>query len=131
MRFQFLELPGDDDQGIVRPVVPVQVGDLEQAPQLCLIDTGALRNRFPLWLADACGVDLTGAPSSELAVGGFVTTGYEARVDLTVGGDRFDAPVSFCDPWPLAFNLLGQEGFLRGFRLTMSANEGWLELERE
>lgn len=131
MRFDFLELPGDYGHGIVRPVVPVQVGDLEQAPQLCLIDTGSLRNRFAYWLADACGVDLTGAPTAELALGGFVTTGYEARVDLTVDGDRFDAPVSFCDPWPLAFNLLGQEGFLRGFRLTMSANEGWLELERE
>lgn len=131
MRFEFLELPGVNGRGIVRPVVPVQVGDLEQAPQLCLIDTGALRNRFALWLAEACGVDLTDAPSGELAVGGFVTTGYEARVDLTVGDDRFDAPVSFCDPWPLSFHLLGQEGFLRGYRLTMSANEGWLELERE
>jgi hypothetical protein len=131
VRFQFLELPGGNGQGIIRPVVPVQIGDLEQAPQLCLIDTGALRNRFAFWLAEAAGVDLTGAPSAEFAVAGFVTTGYEARVDLAVGKDRFDAPVSFCDPWPLAFHLLGQEGFLRGFRMSMSANEGWLELERE
>jgi hypothetical protein len=107
VRFGFLEIPGDDCRAIARPVVPVQVGDLEQAPQLCLIDTGALRNRFAFRLAEAIGVD------------------------LTVGGERFDAPVSFCEPWPLAFNLLGQEGFLRAFRLTMSAKEGWLELERE
>jgi hypothetical protein len=131
VRFEFLELPGDGGQAITRPVVPVQVGDLEQAPQLCLIDTGSLRNRFAFWLADACGVDLTGAPRTELAIGGFVTTGYDGRIDLTVGDERFDAAVSFCDPWPLAFNLLGQEGFLRAFRLTMSARESWLELERE
>jgi hypothetical protein len=131
VRFDFLELPGDHGPGIARPVVPVQVGDLEQAPQLCLIDTGSLRNRFGYWLAEACGIDLTGTPTVELALGGFVTTSYDARVDLTVGDDRFDAPVSFCDPWPLAFNLLGQEGFLRRFRLTMSVNERWLELERE
>jgi hypothetical protein len=131
VRFDFLELPGPGGSGTARPVVPVQVGDLEQAPQLCLIDTGSLRNRFGYWLADACGIDLTGAATSELALGGFVTTCYEARVDLTVGDERFDAPLSFCDPWPLAFNLLGQEGFLRRFRLTMSASEGWLELERE
>lgn len=131
MRFQFLELPGEGGEATTRPVVPVQVGDLEQAPQLCLIDTGSLRNRFALWLADACGVDLTGARRTELGVGGFVTTAYDSRVDLTVGDERFDAPVSFCEPWPLAFNLLGQEGFLRTFRLAMSARDGWLELERE
>jgi hypothetical protein len=131
VRFAFLELPGGDGIGIVRPVVPVQVGDLELAPQLCLIDTGALRNRFAFWLAEACGIELADAPTAELALGGFVTTAYEARVDLTVGEDRFDAPVSFCDPWPLGFNLLGQEGFLRNFRLTLSVSEAWLELERE
>jgi len=44
---------------------------------------------------------------------------------------RYDAPVSFCDPWPFAFNLLGQEGFLRFFRLTLCAADCWLEIEPE
>lgn len=50
---------------------------------------------------------------------------------LTTAGVRYDAPVTFCDPWPFAFNLLGQEGFLRFFRLTICAAEFWLELEPE
>jgi len=132
VRFEFLELPGDaGGRALVRPVVPVQVEDLELAPQLCLVDSGSTANRFGLWLAEATGVDLGGAPESEVHVAGVRTTAKHGRCDLTIGDFRYDAPVSFCYPWPFAFNLLGQEGFLRFFRLTLCAAEGWLELEPE
>jgi hypothetical protein len=131
MRFEFLELPGDDRAALVRPVVPVQVEDLEEAPQLCLVDTGSTVNRFGVWLAEATGVDLACAPETSLHVGGLTTIARHARADLTIAGVRYDAPVSFCDPWPFAFNLLGQEGFLRFFRVTLCAAEGWLEIEPE
>ena len=114
MRYQFLELPGASGT-LVRPVVPVQVEDLEDAPQLCLLDTGATTNRFASWLADAAGIDLAGAPQERLIVGGLTTIARHSRAELTVAGTRYDAPVTFCDPWPFAFNLLGQEGFLRFF----------------
>jgi hypothetical protein len=130
VRFDFVELPGEDGS-LVRPVIPVQVEDLEAAPQLCLIDTGSTANRFGMWLAEATGVSLAGVPSSDLALGGFTTTAYHARADLTIAGLRYDAPVSFCDPWPVAFNLLGQEGFLRYFRVTFSAAESWVDVEPE
>lgn len=130
MRFEFLELPGEASP-LLRPVVPVQVEDLEDAPQLCLVDTGATTNRFGMWLAEATGIDLSGAPESSIVVGGVTTTARHVRADLTVAGVRYDAPVTFCDPWPFAFNLLGQEGFLRFFRLTVCAAESWLELEAE
>jgi hypothetical protein len=50
---------------------------------------------------------------------------------MRIGEVELEAPVAFCDPWPLPFGLLGQEGFLRFFRLTMCAAEFWLELEPE
>ena len=130
MRFEFLELPGEADT-LVRPVVPVQFEDLEEAPQLCLIDTGSTTNRFGAWLAEATGVDLEGAPESTLHLGRLTTTARHARADLTIAGVRYDVPVSFCDPWPFAFNLLGQEGFLRFFRLTLCAADCRLEIEPE
>ena len=130
MRFTFLELPGERST-LVRPVLPVQVEDLDAAPQLCLVDTGSTANRFGFWLAEATGIDLRGAPASTIAVGGVTTTGWDARADLTIAGVRYDAPVTFCDPWPFAFNLLGQEGFLRFFRLEISAVQSWLEIEPE
>jgi hypothetical protein len=114
-----------------RPAIPVQVEDLEEAPQLCLVDTGSYANRFGAWVADAVGVDLAGAPEEEVAIGGFVTKARQARADLTVAGTRYDAPISFCDPWPRAVNLLGQEGFLRFFRVTFCAKDFWLEVEPE
>jgi hypothetical protein len=132
VRFDFLELPGEVGRGaLVRPVVPVQVEDLEEAPQLCLVDTGSTANRFGAWLAEATGVDLGKAPETTLHVGGVTTTARHARCHLTIAGRRYDAPVTFCDPWPFAFNLLGQEGFLRFFRVTFCAAESWLEVEPE
>jgi hypothetical protein len=130
VRFAFLELPGERST-LVRPVVPVQVEDLDEAPQLCLVDTGATTNRFGAWLAEATGVDLDGAPESRVVIGGVTTKGRHARVDLTIAGVRYDAPVTFCEPWPFAFNLLGQEGFLRFFRVTISAAQSWLDVEPE
>jgi hypothetical protein len=129
VRFDFLELPGE--ARLERPVVPVQVEDLEEAPQLCLVDAGSTTNRFGAWLAEATGIDLTGLPETTVHIAGHTTTALHARADLTIAGKRYDAPVSFCDPWPFAFNLLGQEGFLRFFRVTLRAAEGWLEVEPE
>jgi hypothetical protein len=130
LRFDFIELPGAR-QTLTRPVVPVQIEDLEEAPQLCLVDTGSTTNRFGRWLADAVGIDLSDAPTDELVVGGITTMAQHARVDLTIAGLRYDAPVTFCEPWPFAFNLLGQEGFFRFFRVTICAQEAWLDVEPE
>jgi hypothetical protein len=130
VRYRFLELPGAPST-LPRPVVPVQFEDLEDTPLLCLVDTGATTNRFGLWLAEETGIDLRRAPQSTIAIAGMTTTARDARADLTVAGVRYSAPVTFCDPWPFAFNLLGQEGFLRFFRLALCAAEGWLELEPE
>ena len=124
LRFPFLELPGEPPT--VRPVVPITVAGLEAAPQLCLVDSGSLRNRFGAWLADAAGIDVTDT-QERISVGGIQTTARAARVDLMLGDTRFDAPVWFCDPWPFAFNLLGHEGFLCYFRVTLAADEEWLE----
>jgi hypothetical protein len=134
VRFQFLELPAESEDGrphLPRPVVPVQVEDLAEAPQLCLIDTGSTASRFGAWLADAVGIDLAGAPETDIALAGGVTRARHVRCDLTIAGRRYDAPVSFCEPWPFAFHLLGQEGILRFFRMTICAAEYWLELEPE
>jgi hypothetical protein len=129
LRFHFLELPGEER--LERPVVPVVVAGLEGAPQLCLLDTGALRNVFGGWIAEAAGISLEEAPAERLAVGGVVTEARMARIDLAVGDERVDAAVWFCDPWPFSFNLLGQEGFLRRFHLELCAADGWLELVPE
>lgn len=128
MRFTFVELPGSGSR-LTRAAIPVQVEDLDDVPQLCLVDTGSTANRFGLWLAEAVGIDLAGAPASTIAVGGLTTTAVHARATLTVAGLRYDAPMTFCEPWPFAFNLLGQEGFLRFFRVTICAKDFWLEVE--
>jgi hypothetical protein len=131
VRFPFLELP-EDRRLLPRPAIPVQFEDLVDAPQLCLLDTGSVSTRCPAWLAEAAGLSLDEALARDSAVvGGLHTTGRLLHVDLTVADVRFAAPVWFCDPWPVSFCLLGQEGFFRFFRVTLSAAEGWVECEPE
>jgi hypothetical protein len=117
MRYAFKELPGTT-RDYLRPVVPITLEGISRAPQLCLLDTGALHNRFGAWVAEAAGIDLDG-PQERLAVGGFVTTASVAPTQLTLGDVSWEAPVWFCDPWPLAFHLLGQEGFFRWFEVRL------------
>jgi hypothetical protein len=58
-------------------------------------------------------------------------SGTSARVSLSLQAEGkthdWDAPVWFCEPWPFSFQLLGLDGFLRYFRITLSAYEEWLE----
>jgi hypothetical protein len=129
LRFPFLELPGEPR--IQRPVLPIVIERLAAAPQLCLVDTGALRNCLPADVAGAAGVPIGDAPVERVAVGGTVTTARVARVDLGLAGWTIDAPVWFCDPWPFPFGLLGQEGFLRYFHVELCAAEGWLDCRPE
>lgn len=130
MKFPFKQLPGRMVD-YVRPVVPVTVEDLSRAPQLCLLDTGALHNRFGSWLAESAGIDLSGAREDEIAVGGISATAKEARVQLTVGNVTWEAPVWFCEPWPLSFHLLGQEGFFAWFDVRIRAARYSVELTPE
>lgn len=58
-------------------------------------------------------------------------TAAPARVTLRLADGRRsharDAAVWFCDPWPFGFQLLGLDGFLHRFRVTMSAYREWIE----
>ncbi len=102
---------------------------MSRAPQLCLLDTGALHNRFGHWLADAIGIDLTGSDEESIAIGGFVTSARVATVRLALSDELgWEAPVWFCDPWPLGFHLLGQEGFFRWFDVRVRAGRSLIDV---
>jgi hypothetical protein len=130
LRFAFKELPGRE-RDLLRPVVPVIVEGIPRAPQLCLVDTGSLHNRFARWVATAAGIDLSTAPEEVLKLGGFTTSARTATVQLSLGDTTWEAPVSFCEPWPLSFHLLGQEGFFRWFKVGIRAATFTLEVEPE
>lgn len=128
MKFLFKELPGRRED-YLRPAIPVTVEGLTRAPQLCLLDTGAMHNRFGAWVARAAGIELDDREEQRIAIGGFVTTAREAPVQLTVGDLTWEASVWFCDPWPLSFHLLGQEGFFRWFDVRLQAARYSIEIE--
>jgi hypothetical protein len=126
LTFPFKELPGTTEL-VPRPVVPVTI-EGQRTPQYCLLDTGALHNRFGGWVARAAGIDLDGAPLEVIALGGFRAEARRASVLLSVGEASWVAPVWFCDPWPLSFHLLGQKGFFDRFEVTLRAARYEVEL---
>ena len=125
----FRVLPGRGED-VARPLLDVRVEGIARTGLACLVDTGALRNRFGLWVAEYAGIDLGGADTETFALGGHVTSGRTAEVDLKVGDEAWRAPVSFCDPWPWDFQILGQEGFLRYFDVCVSAYALTLDVTR-
>jgi Aspartyl protease len=130
MRFAFKELPGQPAD-YARLAVSVAIEGLPRAPVLCLLDTGALHNRFGAWVAQSAGIDLTGARERDLALGGFLSVARERVVALSLGDHTWEAPVWFCDPWPLGFQLLGQEGFFRWFDVRVRAAHYTIDITPE
>jgi hypothetical protein len=134
VRYRFRALPAASGGELTpRPVVDIALEGLSAAPMECLLDTGALRTRMSAELAPLAGIELEGTLTEEFFVGGIRTVGALARVNLTVTDDKeefsWDAPVWFCDPWPLPFGLAGLEGFLQHFLVTISAYDGYLDIE--
>jgi hypothetical protein len=134
VRFRFRHVPDPGGAPIrPRPIVDVEVEGLDVAPQACLLDSGATAVRFGLHVAELCGVDLAGAPTQRLAVGGAFVEARMAEVELRVADDeqsyRWRAPVWFCDPWKPAFGLLGLTGFFDRFTVTIASYEERFELE--
>lgn len=126
MKWPFQELPGDR---LPRPAVPVRVAGDDTARHLCLLDTGSSHNRFARWVAEGAGVDLSQGEATRLAIGGILTDGITVSVALDIDGSSWQAPVTFCDPWPFGFHLLGQEGFFRFFHVHLRASAFTVEIQ--
>ena len=128
MRFAFKPLPGTG-MDVARPALQVDVvGPVASVTVVSLVDSGSLQNRFARWVADTVGIDLSGATIERIAVGGTVTQARTVSATLQLGEFTWEAPVSFCDPWPLDFQILGQLGFLRWFKMVMDAADETFEV---
>lgn len=135
MRFEFRTFPSARGGFLTpRPIVDLTLEGLEAAPIACLLDTGALRTRLSRDFAELAGIEVDDAISETVPVGGVRTVCSYARVTLTIsdGADQhsWDAPVWFCE-WPYDFGLLGVEGFLHHFRVTISGYEEYVEVVPE
>ena len=134
MRFRFREVPDPGPTRVrARPIVDVVVEGLDIAPQACLLDSGATAVRFGAHVAELCAIDLSGAPRTQLGVGGNVVNALMAEVHLLVAGGAttygWTAPVWFCEPWLPSFGLLGLTGFFDQFEVTIASYEEWFELK--
>lgn len=128
MRFAFKPLPGSG-LDVARPTPEVAVVGATESPSvLCLLDTGSVHNRFASWVAAAAGIDRSAIEVERIAAGGAVTEARTTTCALQLGPFTWEAPIAFCDPWPFDFQLLGQLGFLRWFRVVIDAADEVFEI---
>lgn len=120
MRLPYRPLPGLAAD-IERPLLDVHVEGIEVTAVACLLDTGAVGNRFGAWVAEAAGIELDTAPADRVLVAGLLTVGRVVPVTLRVDEYEWTTDVSFCEPWPWDFHILGQEGFFRYFQVCFDA----------
>ena len=128
MRFAFELLPGAGAD-IARPALEVSVvGPHANVGVLGLLDTGAVHNRVGAWVAGLAGIDLDGVAVERIALAGVVVEARMVTCQLVLGDFTWEAPVSFCDPWPFDFQVFGHLGFFRWFRVVIDAADEMLEV---
>jgi hypothetical protein len=110
-----------------RPTIPVKLRCKGKTIncQAALLDSGSPDNWFHLSVAQALGLDLTGAPT--LRTGGIAAgkevTGYQAEVEVEVNGRWYPAPIYFsADLNPNIENLFGQRWLTTHFVVTHDGN---------
>ena len=116
-----------------RPLLDVYLDPERVVPQTCQLDTGAAGVRMSAELARAVGVALPDTPNEpDLIVGAVRSQVFRVRRRLSVELDgvpvAWTAPVSFCDPWPHPFGLLGLAGFFDAFDVLVQGREQEFEL---
>lgn len=136
MRFEFQPLPlPRGGYSEPRPTVDLYLEGLESTALRCLVDTGAAAVRLDRELAELAGIDLGAAEEGWVAVGGTTVKGLRVsaglRIETDHGEHAWEAPIWFCSPWDHGFGLLGLDGFLRQFRVTVSAYWETLDLQPE
>jgi hypothetical protein len=128
VRFAFERLPGAR-LDVARPAIEVVIpGPQHTVTALGRLDTGSVHNRFAHWVADFVGLDVAATQPERIAVGGVITEARTVTCSLQLGEFAWAAPVAFCDPWPFDFQILGQLGFFRWFRVVIDAADETLEV---
>jgi hypothetical protein len=112
-----------------RPLLDVHLDADRLVPHTCLVDSGALGVRLSAELAHVAGIELPARPSGpDLRIAGVRHQVRSAAVPLscTVDGRvlRWQAQVTFCDPWPHPFGILGLHGFLDRFDVDLRGAQG-------
>lgn len=135
--FRYVEDPSDEtakklgQPAPLRPAVAVRLVGKHRAPRvLALVDSGSERVLAAPGLARAVGVDLAGAPETEIGIGGEWRRIRVAEVTIQLYRTIFDdhedhltewrTDVGFFSSWSPAWAVvLGRAGFFDQFTTTM------------
>jgi hypothetical protein len=128
MIFDYLPLRGSGAT-VRRPVVNVFLEGLSETGISCLVDSGALHNRFDETLADLADIDLTHAEETAFIIAGKKYGGRSVDVQLRLGDYYWNSSVCFVRGWDRDFQILGQEGFFRHFDICFNAADYQLSVE--
>lgn len=85
------------------------------------VDSGAQFSVFDTALMGSLGLSYQHVQRIQLTVGdGDMLPVYLHRVRMSIGGERFIAPLGFSEKLKIGFNLLGRSGIFNRFDVTFS-----------
>jgi hypothetical protein len=121
---------------ILRPTVDVEVsrGDLAISAR-ALIDTGAPRTLFPRGIGDLLGIEFPDFPSGadkKIRLMGDIWPAITASIGLTLrpfDDLGWEAEVDFLVDEGLQYGILGYEGFLNRWAVSMNGYSGYFIVE--
>jgi hypothetical protein len=101
----------------------------------CLLDTGAVGVRLSADFAYASDIPLPREPNAPDVIAGATRSqvyAVEHPLFIEVDGAplSWTARVSFCDPWPHPFGLLGRNGFFDVFDVLVQGHAKRFEVRR-
>lgn len=129
MIFDYVKLPSGSES-YSRPLINVDLVGLNEAPLACLVDSGAVYNKFHSDFAEAAGISLEEPDEiHDFSSGGRSYSGAVVRVGLKIGSLEWEAPVCFINDWDQDFQILGHEGFFRWFKVCFYAADEKLSVE--
>lgn len=114
----------DHDKNVVeiihKPYIPIKLSydrtdKSTDASVMCLLDSGADKNLFPVELAKSLGISLKeGSIHTMIGIGGIMIQSYRHQVNISVQDYTFRSDVFFSPDQQTP--LLGREGFFNAFK---------------
>ncbi|MEX1112658.1 MAG: hypothetical protein WEC84_04290 [Candidatus Andersenbacteria bacterium] len=115
MEFSYTKKLGYGRNNRFDPLIPIKVIGQDEFEVYCLVDSGSPCNLFSTEIAEAAGIDLTGATLvGEVHAGGKKQPGYMLDVAMEFLGKQWTASVVFYEHNE-DNNLLGGESFFQYF----------------
>lgn len=136
MKFKYRKVPANTSKAFpqrnffLRPIIPISISFKDKSIRYeALVDSGADYNIFPAELGRILGIIIEkGDLNPVMGVSGNGIPVYFHKLDIEVGGWRYNVDIGFADNINQNQGILGQKGFFDLFKISFEYMKEDLEI---